>query len=56
MTPDKPKAANMKSQPAAAKPAPDKSATLVVPVPTKPPRLFRAVDWLAFGVVTVLLV
>ena len=56
MTPEKPKAQTVKKQPVPA-PAPGKaSAAPAAPAAIpKPPPLFRPIDWLTFGLVTVLL-
>src|SRR5512143_2868131 len=63
MTPDKPKPVTAKNPPLPARPGPAKPAAsaspkLAVPAslkPPAPPPLFRPVDWLAFGVVTLVL-
>ena len=55
MTPDKPKASNAKNPPAPAKAGPVKPAVPVNVAMPKPPPLFRAADWLSFGITTLVM-
>jgi tetratricopeptide (TPR) repeat protein len=52
MTPDKPKPSNVKTSPAGAKPGGAAFPAVTMP---KPPPMFRAADWICFGITSLLM-